>query len=1053
MFGNLLGWFGGGGNNQHNRPGGGGPGPIQTLILGYVAQQAIYYYFGDENDESDEDDDCGLGINLASQNTSTLVPIPQCQGWNKHRDKWNYLPAGVIFLPALATVYCDSYDLRGKQEKRLFKAIQYGLTHEVSNLIKNGVDVNARHPLGWTPLMVATINRHYDIVKLLVKNGANPNMGDNYINPHRTSQEKRLHAIEVLMIRDEEFSGELNNKATYIGFTALHYAVLIDNLGIAQLLIENGANPCLETEAGQKPLVYAKDGPMKEFLSQQTEKYAEIEREKELEQRRKFPLEDRLKKHIVGQEAAIATVAATVRRKENGWTDGDHPVVFLFLGSSGIGKTELAKQLAYYIHKDKTESFIRLDMSEFQEKHEVAKLIGAPPGYIGHDDGGQLTKKLKTCPDAVVLFDEVDKAHPDVLTVLLQLFDEGRLTDGQGKTIECKNAIFVMTSNLASQEIAHHALNLRADVEKVKEERLKQSSSEDAHFSEDIVISRKFKDEVVKPILKRHFKRDEFLGRINEIVYFLPFSRRELLQLVQRELECWAQRAKERHKIDIKWDRTVESALADGYDVCYGARSIKYEVERRVVNQLAAAHEKGVIGKGSSINITATWPEKCEYAEIQIQVKKSGFKDFIDIASIDKKPITNTFNYWSKPKEAKSNVCLVGKTAIVTGANTGIGYETAEDLAKRGARVILACRDPARGEDAAKKIIQATDNKNVEFKLLDLSSFKSIRQFASDIIATEERLDILVNNAGLGSTADKTTEDGLLLIMQVNYFGPFLLTNLLLRIGYETAEDLAKRGARVILACRDPTRGQDAAEKIIKATDNKNVEVKLLDLSSFKSIRQFASDIIATEERLDILVNNAGLGSKADKKTEDGLLLVMQANYFGPFLLTNLLLAFIKKTPNARIVNVASAAAKHAAGLDVQNLNTIRHDRAGQGFALYSRSKLCNILFTLELAKRLQGTTVTTYSLHPGVVLTDIMRRVPQTLRFIIEQVINWFCKSRLEGAQTTIYCSVAKEIASLSGRHFHDCHVVDTYKTAQDPDISKQLWKVSEEVVKLNRN
>lgn len=193
----------------------------------------------------------------------------------------------------------------------------------------------------------------------------------------------------------------------------------------------------------------------------------------------------------------------------------------------------------------------------------MAKLIGAPPGYIGHDDGGQLTKKLKTCPDAVVLFDEVDKAHPDVLTVLLQLFDEGRLTDGQGKTIECKNAIFVMTSNLASQEIAHHALNLRADVEKIKEERLKQSSSgkatfystsrphynrlafsDDAHFSEDIVISRKFKDEVVKPILKRHFKRDEFLGRINEIVYFLPFSRRELLQLVQRELESWAQRVR-----------------------------------------------------------------------------------------------------------------------------------------------------------------------------------------------------------------------------------------------------------------------------------------------------------------------------------------------------------------------------------------------------------------------------------------------------------------------------------------------------------------------------
>ena len=211
-------------------------------------------------------------------------------------------------------------------------------------------------------------------------------------------------------------------------------------------------------------------------------------------------------------------MVTAVRRKENGWADDDHPLVFLFLGSSGIGKTELAKQLAAYIHKDKSSAFIRLDMSEYQEKHEVfifqnicrkhfklltvflylkfsslpislemfngnhrtlswnvqvAKLIGAPPGYIGHDEGGQLTKRLKKCPNAVVLFDEVDKAHPDVLTVLLQLFDEGRLTDGRGNTIECKDAIFVMTSNLASDEIAQHGLELREEVERIRAQRLK----------------------------------------------------------------------------------------------------------------------------------------------------------------------------------------------------------------------------------------------------------------------------------------------------------------------------------------------------------------------------------------------------------------------------------------------------------------------------------------------------------------------------------------------------------------------------------------------------
>merc|ERR1739838_786248 len=165
------------------------------------------------------------------------------------------------------------------------------------------------------------------------------------------------------------------------------------------------------------------------------------------------------------------TVAASIRRKQNGWFDENHPLVFLFLGSSGIGKTELAKQLAAYLHQDSKKASIRLDMSEYQEKHEVAKLIGSPPGYIGHDQGGQLTKKLRDNPESVVLFDEVDKAHPDVLTVLLQLFDEGRLTDGKGKTIECKNALFVMTSNLASTEIAEHALQLRREAQEVAKQR------------------------------------------------------------------------------------------------------------------------------------------------------------------------------------------------------------------------------------------------------------------------------------------------------------------------------------------------------------------------------------------------------------------------------------------------------------------------------------------------------------------------------------------------------------------------------------------------------
>ncbi|KAF0030557.1 hypothetical protein F2P81_017288 [Scophthalmus maximus] len=247
--------------------------------------------------------------------------------------------------------------------------------------------------------------------------------------------------------------------------------------------------------------------------------------------------------------------------------------------------------------------FIRMDMSEFQEKHEVAKFIGSPPGYVGHEEGGQLTKLLKACPTAVVLFDEVDKAHPDVLTIMLQLFDEGRLTDGKGKTIECKDAVFIMTSNVASDEIAQHALQLRQEAEVVSRRKF-ADKLEDVQKSDDIKIPRQFKESVIRPILKAHFRRDEFLGRINEIVYFLPFCHSELLQLVSKELNFWAKQAKQRHDITLQWDRPVLDLLAGGYNMHYGARSIKHEVERRVVNQLAAAYEQELLPKGCTLRLS-----------------------------------------------------------------------------------------------------------------------------------------------------------------------------------------------------------------------------------------------------------------------------------------------------------------------------------------------------------------------------------------------------------------------------------------------------------------
>ncbi|XP_068718120.1 mitochondrial disaggregase-like [Montipora capricornis] len=487
--------------------------------------------------------------------------------------------------------------------ERMCRSAKHNDSFELERFIKQGHDVNQRHPLGWTPLHVAAINGSERCMTLLIEAGADVNAKEEFTTPFKMAQKKHMRSFDVIFMREDDFSDKLHQRANFNGFTPLHYAALADSRECVRCLIDAGADPTLKDSSGHTAVEYAGSTKIKEFLNDKMKTFVKEKERKEAEERRRYPLEMRLRENIVGQEGAILTVAATIRRRENGWYDEEHPLVFLFLGSSGIGKTELAKQVARYLHKDNKKGFVRLDMSEYQEKHEVAKMIGAPPGYIGHDQGGQLTKKLKECPNAVVLFDEVDKAHPDVLTVMLQLFDEGRLTDGQGKTIVCKDAIFVMTSNLASEEIANHALELRREAKEAAEQR-----EEGGEISEKVTISKKFKEKVVQPILKLHFRRDEFLGRINEMVYFLPFSRSELITLVTRELDFWSKMALKRHDIHMSWDREVLDVLADGYDVHYGARSIKHEVER-VVNQLAAAHERELISPGCSLHLTVDLPK------------------------------------------------------------------------------------------------------------------------------------------------------------------------------------------------------------------------------------------------------------------------------------------------------------------------------------------------------------------------------------------------------------------------------------------------------------
>uniref|UniRef100_A0A8B9STQ9 Clp ATPase C-terminal domain-containing protein n=1 Tax=Anas platyrhynchos TaxID=8839 RepID=A0A8B9STQ9_ANAPL len=475
-------------------------------------------------------------------------------------------------------------------------------------LLLEGTDVNARHRLGWTALMVAAINRNSSMVKILLAANADPNLGDEFNSVYETAKEKGLHSLEVLVTREDEFNNRLNVRASFRGCTALHYAVLADDYLTVKLLLDGGANPLQKNEMGHTPLDYAREGEIMNLLRASETKFQEEQRRREIEERRRFPLEQRLKEHIIGQESAIATVGAAIRRKENGWYDEEHPLVFLFLGSSGIGNSR-ERDGSKEERMGWAGGFIRLDMSEFQERHEVAKFIGSPPGYVGHEEGGQLTKKLRQCPNAVVLFDEVDKAHPDVLTIMLQLFDEGRLTDGKGKTIDCKDAIFIMTSNVASDEIAQHALQLRQEAVEISKKRIAENL-EDVQVTEKITISKQFKEKVIRPILKAHFRRDEFLGRINEIVYFLPFCHSELIQLVNKELNFWAKKAKARHNITLLWDREVMDVLADGYNLHYGARSIKHEVERRVVNQLAAAYEQDLLPRGCTLKITVEDSDK-----------------------------------------------------------------------------------------------------------------------------------------------------------------------------------------------------------------------------------------------------------------------------------------------------------------------------------------------------------------------------------------------------------------------------------------------------------
>ncbi|MGQ0760921.1 MAG: ATP-dependent chaperone ClpB [Acidobacteriota bacterium] len=285
-------------------------------------------------------------------------------------------------------------------------------------------------------------------------------------------------------------------------------------------------------------------------------------------------MEERLRQRVIGQDEALQAVANAVRRARAGLQDPNRPIgSFIFLGPTGVGKTETARALAEFLFDDER-SMVRLDMSEYMEKHAVARMIGAPPGYIGYEEGGQLTEAVRRRPYAVILFDEIEKAHADVFNVLLQILDDGRLTDSKGRTVDFKNTVLIMTSNLGSREI--------------------QEVSDDE----------KQVREAVTQVLQDHFK-PEFLNRIDDIVIFHRLSRDQISQIVDVQLERLRQMLHERN-ISIVLDDSAKELLArEGYDPNYGARPLKRAIQTLIQNPLAMKLLQGDIQPGQTVTVSA----------------------------------------------------------------------------------------------------------------------------------------------------------------------------------------------------------------------------------------------------------------------------------------------------------------------------------------------------------------------------------------------------------------------------------------------------------------
>jgi ATP-dependent Clp protease ATP-binding subunit ClpB len=301
-----------------------------------------------------------------------------------------------------------------------------------------------------------------------------------------------------------------------------------------------------------------------------------VERMLEGEKDKLLRMEQQLGKRVIGQAEAVRAVSTAVRRARAGLQDPHRPIgSFMFLGPTGVGKTELTKALAEYLFDDES-ALLRIDMSEYMEKHSVARLIGAPPGYVGYEEGGALTEAVRRRPYQVILFDEIEKAHPDVFNVLLQVLDDGRLTDGQGHTVDFRNTLIVMTSNLGSEYLAN------------------QPEGEDTDAVRDQVMS----------VVRANF-RPEFLNRIDEIILFHRLKRSEMTKIVDIQMTRLVKLLEDR-KITLELDPAAREWLADkGWDPAYGARPLKRVIQKSVQDPLAEMILSGQVKDGEKVVISA----------------------------------------------------------------------------------------------------------------------------------------------------------------------------------------------------------------------------------------------------------------------------------------------------------------------------------------------------------------------------------------------------------------------------------------------------------------